>query len=231
MDNIFTVWTVAAIVIFKIVAIIHLVRCYQGKEGLADLTKFALMPLLLSVFTIFTVSNINSISLSVFLIIAALVFSFLGDVVLVFALGKAGFALGMLFFLIAHLCYISFSVLRAMRFQFPLAAGLIVAAVYVVCLLYVFLKMRKPLKNMICSAMIYAFILSVMSWFFVVAAFATPSPATISAATGSIFFLISDAMVGYRTFMGTIVKGRFFVMLTYILAQSLIIFGIMGMLG
>lgn len=224
-------WSIAACALFVSVSVIHLVRCYQQKDGLADITKFMLMPALLLFFLAFIFLNLNSISIIHILIITALIFSFLGDWALIFDLEKSIFALGMLFFAVTQLCYIAFSIIKVSTAEFPLAAGAIAALIYICGLIYQFMRMKKQLKGMASVVTVYALLLSIMSWLFVVSAFAAPSVGTILAAVGGILFLISDSMVAYSYFMGVIVKGRFFIMLSYIAAQFLIIVGAIGMLS
>ncbi|WP_029410713.1 lysoplasmalogenase [Treponema pedis] len=229
-SQMFNGWCIAAFAIFTGVSIIHLIRCWQQKEGQADISKFMLMPALFLFAAAFIGFNPGAVSVLHILILAALVLSFFGDWTLIFDLEKAIFALGMLFFLTAHLCYITFASIK-LAGGFPLIAGLCVAPVYILGLIYAYLRMRKAIKGMIKIIMFYSFILCIMSWLFIILAISSPSAATVLAAVGGILFVISDTMLCYRKFMGVIVKGRFFVMLTYILAQVLISIGSLGMIN
>lgn len=230
-SQLFNFWSIAAFAVFAAVSVIHLIRCYQQKEGLSDITKFTLMPALLLFFSAFTFLNLNSISIPHILIITALVFSFLGDAALIFDSEKALFALGMLFFAVTQLCYIVFSVIKFPPVKFPLIIGIITALVYICGLIYQFMRMKKHLKGMKNMFIAYGLLISMMSWLFVVSAVAAPSVGTVLAAIGSLLFIISDSMVAYSYFMGVIVKGKFFIMITYIAAQFLIIIGVIGTLS
>ena len=227
----FYFWSIAAFAVFTVLSVIHLVKCYQEKDGLADITKFTLMPALLLFFLAFTFLNLNSISIIHILIITALIFSFLGDWALIFDSEKSIFVLGMLFFAVTQLCYIAFSIIKFSSATFPVIIGIVTALVYICGLIYQFMRMKKYLKGMKNIVIGYGILISIMSWFFLVSAIAAPSAATILAAIGSILFIISDSMVAYSYFMGGIIKGRFFIMITYILAQFLIILGVIGMLS
>lgn len=230
-NSLLNIWSIIIFLLFITISIIHLVRCYQGKEGLADISKFFLMPALLLFFTAFVILNLNSFSLLSILIILGLVFSFLGDFALVFDLDKSVFAIGILFFAIAQLSYIAFAIIKLLAVQFPFVFALAAAIVYTCILVYQFMRMKKQLGGMARIVILYGIFLASMSWFFVVLAFANTCIATIWAATGSVFFLISDSMLAYSRFMGVIRKGRFFVMLTYILAEALIVLGAIGMIS
>ena len=103
--------------------------------------------------------------------------------------------------------------------------------IFLISIVYAVLRTKKQLKGLKPIVITYGFILSSMSWLFIVFAFANPSVGLILAAVGSVFFLISDTMVATKYFLGGKAGMRFLIMKTYILAQLLIVLGAIGIIG
>lgn len=223
-------WCIAALALFLVISIIHLIKCFQQRQKWADMTKFMLMPALLLFFLAFSFVNIKTFSVLNVLIIIALIFSFLGDAVLLFDWEKQNFALGILFFAITQISYIVFAILGA-KTEPPLIPGIVTAVIFLISIVYAVLRTKKQLKGLKSIVITYGFILSSMSWLFIVFAFANPSVGLILAAVGSVFFLISDTMVATKYFLGGKAGMRFLIMKTYILAQLLIVLGAIGIIG
>lgn len=221
---------IAALALFLVISIIHLIKCFQQRQKWADMTKFMLMPALLLFFLAFSFVNIKTFSVLNVLIIIALIFSFLGDAVLLFDWEKQNFALGILFFAITQISYIVFAILGA-KTEPPLIPGIVTAVIFLISIVYAVLRTKKQLKGLKSIVITYGFILSSMSWLFIVFAFANPSVGLILAAVGSVFFLISDTMVATKYFLGGKAGMRFLIMKTYILAQLLIVLGAIGIIG
>ena len=224
-------WCIAALALFLVISIIHLIKCFQQRQKWADMTKFMLMPVLLLFFLAFSFVSIKTFSVLNVLIIIALIFSFLGDAALLFDWEKQNFALGILFFAITQISYIVFAILGANVEYIPLIPGIVTAAIFLISIVYAVLRTKKYLKGFKPIVIVYALIISLMSWLFIVFAFANQSLGFILAAIGSVFFLISDTMVATKYFLGGKAGMRFLIMKTYILAQLLIVLGAIGIIG
>ena len=222
---------IAALALFLVVSIIHLIKCFQQRQKWADMTKFMLMPALLLFFLAFSFVSIKTFSVLNVLIIIALIFSFLGDAVLLFDWEKQNFALGIFFFAITQISYIVFAILGVKVDNIPLIPGIVTAVIFLISIIYAVMRTKKYLKGFKPIVIVYALIISSMSWLFIVFAFATQSLALILAAIGSVFFVISDTMVATKYFLGGKAGMRFLIMKTYILAQLLIVLGAIGIIG
>ncbi len=223
-----SIWFVFSAILFIAVSAVHLRRCFQGKEGLADITKFALMPaLLLSFLVCVFVGNLSFSAMNI-LVVVALMFSFLGDWSLIFDGEKRFFFFGMLFFAVTHICYIAIAILKFQTIEFPSFTAGLIFLLSIFIIVYIFLLFRKQLKEMKKAFVIYSLLLAVMGTAFISLAIASPGVPAILIAIGGIIFIVSDYMVGYRHFLGGIIKSRFFIMLTYIVAQFLIVLGLLG---
>ncbi|AIN93715.1 lysoplasmalogenase [Treponema putidum] len=222
---------IAALALFLVISIIHLIKCFQQRQKWADMTKFMLMPALLLFFLAFSFVSIKTFSILNVLIIIALVFSFLGDAILLFDREKQNFALGILFFAITQISYIVFAILGAKVEYIPIIPGIVAALIFLAAIVYIIMRTKKQLKGLKPIVVAYGLIISLMSWIFIVFAFANPSIGLILAAIGSVLFIISDTMVSAKYFFGGKAGMRFLIMITYIFAQVLIVFGAIGIIG
>ncbi|WP_406045974.1 lysoplasmalogenase [Treponema denticola] len=144
---------------------------------------------------------------------------------------KQNFALGIFFFAITQISYIVFAILGVKVDNIPLIPGIVTAVIFLISIIYAVMRTKKYLKGFKPIVIVYALIISSMSWLFIVFAFATQSLALILAAIGSVFFVISDTMVATKYFLGGKAGMRFLIMKTYILAQLLIVLGAIGIIG
>jgi uncharacterized membrane protein YhhN len=144
------------------------------------------------------------------LIIGALLFSWAGDVALMNGGKQLWFIAGMVFFLGAHLCYITAFLRSGAR---PKAW---VVALYAVAFVAALIWLWKPLGGMAIPMTIYGLALATM--------------ATLSASVnrmvglGGALFFVSDMLIAVRV-AGVVEHTDLWVMLTYVLAQALIAVG------
>lgn len=151
------------------------------------------------------------------LMVSALLFSWLGDVLLMWP-GERFFMGGLVAFLSAHVCYIwifsrevTFHPLRMLPFP-----------VYVALLLAGPLNGRLP-DNLQVPVYAYVIVITAMGS---MASLRNPGrPGYEQILTGSILFMLSDSFLALNTFTSPIPLGGFWVMLTYGLAQYLIVRG------
>lgn len=179
--------------------------------------KPMLMPLL-TVCYILMAKNVNP------LVIAALLCGFAGDTCLL----EEGiwFVAGLLAFLAGHICYIiSFMRAADMMSGISVTGGLLTIGVIVYLCFFItvcVIAVNKMPKAAVSPVIIYAAGLMGMS-FMAYACMKMVGEIFVPAFAGSLFFIISDSMIGFDTFIkkhGAVY--RFTIMLTYIIAQTLI---------
>ncbi|MDQ6529157.1 lysoplasmalogenase [Flavobacterium sp. LHD-85] len=163
------------------------------------------------------------------ILLAALTLSWLGDVILLFTdLGEIYFILGLVFFLMAHIIYcILFNKQRRIRKKQnkPLFIfGSILIAVYLIGMISV---LMPHLGDLEIPVSIYASIISIMLLFAFNGFLVWEKPGNQLVFFGALFFVISDSILAVNKFYVPIPKSSFFIMLTYLLAQYLIVVGVL----
>ncbi|NLC78611.1 MAG: lysoplasmalogenase [Ruminococcaceae bacterium] len=206
--------------IFIAFSLVHLYGTYIDNKTIRGVTKGFILLSLFS-FYIAAAPEVNGI------IAAALVFSFLGDVLLQI---KKFFVLGGISFGFAHICFaVAFS--RNVDFSaLPFWVYLIVAAVYIPPIIWMLRRTRNyASKVFACAVAVYLLALSSTGAFALFQLCSAPSAATAVVYVGSLFFLVSDLMLlQLRLIPGVkIWRKHFSVMVTYILAEFLIVYGTM----
>lgn len=151
------------------------------------------------------------------LIILAMVFGWIGDV---FLLGRHHWNVlgGITSFGLGHICYIAG--MLSTRPGLHLTA--IISVVWIaLCLILVrhFLIPHAP-KRLMIPAICYATLLSGTSATALYLSFVSFNAAYLLAAFGGLMFMLSDGLLAYNMFGKKTVLGNFFVMVTYVLAQT-----------
>lgn len=134
---------------------------------------------------------------------AGLALSALGDALLVW---PQHFVAGMAAFAAAHVAYISAFGWGASR---PLVGALCYAGTG-----YFLTLLAPPAGGLRVLVPLYGLLLATMAWRAVAQALARPRRGA-SAAAGALLFLLSDALLGYSLFGGTVPHRRVAVMATY----------------
>ncbi|SEP35006.1 Uncharacterized membrane protein YhhN [Flavobacterium sp. CF108] len=213
-------------VFFKIYiafSFIYLLLLYLGYESLDCYLKPALIPLLIvGVYFSkkFPTQNI---------LLTALLFSWIGDVILLFAdIAEIYFILGLVSFLISHIIYcVLFN--RQIKEKVKKDAiififGSLIIACYLIGMLSVLLPALGDLKI---PVIVYASVISVMLLFAYNGLLIWKKPANQYVFFGALFFVISDSILAINKFHIPIQKSSFIIMLTYLVAQYLIVKGIL----
>ncbi len=161
------------------------------------------------------------------ILLAALILSWLGDVILLFTdLGEIYFILGLVCFLTAHIVYcILFNKQRRIRKKQnkPLfILGSILIAIYLIGMVSVLMPHLGELEI---PVSIYASVISIMLLFAFNGFLVWEKPGNQLVFLGALFFVISDSILAVNKFYAPIPKSSFFIMLTYLLAQYLIVVG------
>lgn len=155
-------------------------------------------------------------------------FSLLGDIFLM--LPRKQFMTGLVFFLLAHICYIAGFI--SFNPQINLASALLLIAIlFTSYRIYRLVTSRKVyfvkrrlkipifLYTIAISAMLFSACLSLTgnSWFFLPA---------FMVSLGAFLFYISDSIIAINRYVPGVHLGRMFSMMTYHLGQTLIITGV-----
>ncbi|AWO01704.1 hypothetical protein DLD77_08325 [Chitinophaga alhagiae] len=184
--------------------------------------RFATKPLLMIVLGFFCWARTGGLHLRARnLIFAAIIFSWGGDVLLLF---PENFVPGLLSFLTAHALYIAFflQVRPRPRIGIPeiaTAAGVAVYAILLVSLLAPRLGVLKP------AVMVYTVVISVML-LSALRAFGWQSGITGRlCVAGALLFVLSDSVLAVEKFHTAFTGAGLLVMLTYGLAQWMIVEG------
>lgn len=208
--------------IYGAIILFHLAVVYRGDEGqMLWLSK----PLIISTLLFFAFSKIREGKAFLMPLIPALVFSLFGDVALMFQQSPA-FLIGMGAFALAHISY-SYWYLKqgsGLKWQaFILALLLSLGAMYLLLQLVVLPEELSIPIYAYFGLLSLHFILSAMAW--------QAQKISIWPLLGIALFIFSDWWIAWSKFGGGLDEhwhNRFIIMLTYGLAQGLILLGIIA---
>lgn len=206
------------VILFLLVLTGNIAGMYMNSPWLEGITK----PLLMVVMIIYFVSSVNTISSALKKwIMAALAFSWLGDVLLMFQQDKPiFFLLGLSAFLIAHIFYILFfhkvRVNEQVKSRWWLLAIVTVYYAALITLLYPHLAdMKVPVP-------VYGIVISFMLLLAMHMLFIKNSKAGQLMMTGAVLFILSDSILAINKFYQPFEAAGLLIMLTYGIAQLLI---------
>ena len=202
--------------IYCVTGIINLVSALFFKEGVRKISKCCLMPALL-VFYFLETERVY------FPIIAALVFSWAGDFLLINKDKPVFFRLGLAAFLVSHVFYIIAFLALAGSFNIP---ALIVSAVIAIPLTLALLKLLNASPPMKIPVAAYAVVIILMSMSALQLMLACLSFAGILIFAASLVYLYSDTYMAYLLFHGKPRYFNFITMIPYIIAQGGIVMGL-----
>ena len=189
----------------------HLIDYKKG----AAISKTLLMPTL-ALYYVISSSDMS------FLILLALLCSFIGDL---FLLDNLRIKHGLIAFMVGHGFYIGKFALN-LRFENFQIVYLIFLVPYVFYLPH-FIKKLIPSAGKIKGYLIaYSVIISIMSYLALLNSFINPSFQSYMIFFGSLLFIISDNILAYSIFIYKKKYHNLFIMITYILAQFFIVIGI-----
>jgi len=202
--------------IYCVIGIVNLVSAIFFKESLRKITKSCLMPALL-VFYFLGAGRI------LFPVIAALIFSWAGDIFLINKDKQIFFKLGLAAFLVSHIFYIIAFLVLAGSVNI---LALIISAVIAVPMGLAILKLLNASQPMKIPVTAYAIVIILMSMAALQLMLAQPGIAGIIIFSASIVYLFSDTFMAYLLFHGKPKYFNFITMLPYIIAQGGIIAGL-----
>ena len=204
--------------LFLVSAILDFIYIKKEVPKSRFFSKTLLMPLLLLYYLLSTNKPI------IFLIFA-LIFSFFGDLFLLFEDKKSFFILGLLSFLIAHLFFFLTFFISSNYFKgapFHIYLFLIPYFIYGA---YLFKYLKPEINKFQFIILIYIFIIIIMSFSTIPRYYFVSFKEFIFPFLGSILFIISDSLLSIKKFKKKIKENSISIMLTYILAQFFIISG------
>ncbi len=182
-----------------------------------EVLRFVFKPLiLLSLMALYKVSTSNGIHAPYLL---ALVFSFFGDVFLLFQ-GDLFFMLGLGAFLIAHLFFIKLVVLWWKEFR--LRNLLLTAVPFVLLVTGLIVFLRSYLDEMFVPVVVYAMVIGAFGTVATILYQQRKTKAAFTMMLGAFVFMVSDTILSINLFYKPMMLLNILVMFTYVLAQYLI---------
>lgn len=213
------------LVLLVFCSIVHLYDSWRDDKR-RRWTKPFLLPLIIAYYLVCT-SNLS------WVLIAALVTSWIGDVLLI-PKGNKWFTAGGISFLFCHFLFIGVYLYSIDFAKVNLAVVISVALVYYSVALFVVTRLIPTTpKLMIPPMCIYLFANATMNVFALQQLISNPCAGSIVAYIGAVFFFISDCtlyLVRYYKNPDIVFKRHFTVMLTYIVGEFMITQGVL-MLG
>ncbi len=206
--------------LFLLVSLVHLYGSFRDDKPLRNLTKGCILISLMGYYGT-GAAEVN------YLVVAALLFSLIGDIALIF---PGGFAYGGVSFMLSHVFFI-LAYLPAIRFAaVPFYLYILLPLVYggAVFLLQRELKPHIPPKLFLPMTMYLGFN-AAMNVFACMRLCSAPCLATALTYIGAVLFFLSDCILFTVRFHKTkpVWRNHFLVMLAYILGEFLIVYGLM----
>lgn len=209
-------------ILFFIIVLIELISAQTNTlENLHFIAKPAIVTSLIFLFTKTSIQISKPIKL---LTIAALIFSLLGDVLLMLVNDWAHFfTLGLISFLLAHVMYILVFLKHRNKTKSPLGFSIILL-VYAAFLFY---TLYGGLGEMLIPVIIYMLVILSMATSAYLRKGEVSKLSYSLIFAGAIFFMISDSLLALNKFYKPLPLADISIMLTYALAQYLIVLGIL----
>ncbi|MGD9327400.1 MAG: lysoplasmalogenase [Cyclobacteriaceae bacterium] len=215
------------ILFFWINALIHVLSILLNLYLLTLITKPLIMPILAGVFFFKTRDIERQVPVSYLYL--AILFSFFGDVLLIFMdQGEIWFSTGLAAFLLAQVFYsITY---RHYRYEKSNVSGKAIKMVYSLIIIayaiILWINLYPHLGDMLLPVTLYTLTILVMV---IMAIFRDNRTSRLSfylVFSGAVIFLVSDSMIAINKFMVPVPYERLLVISTYMIAQFLIISGL-----
>lgn len=206
--------------VFILSTAIHLYASLKKDTRIRNLTK----PFILLSLLGFYVLAARSVSTA---IVLALIFSWIGDLLLIpkgtkwFTAGGIAFMISHAFFILGYLRDIAFSRISGWLI-------LLLAVFFAATVAYVFSKLKPHLpKALFYPMFLYLLINGAMNCFAIFRCVSDPTAATLTTAIGAALFFVSDTALFFVRFKkDSRLKTHFLVMLTYSIGELLIVWGL-----
>lgn len=207
--------------IYLFVLAVHLAGNLLPNETIENITKPFLMPILMFGFMAEVGKLMGTLKIS---LLAALFFSWAGDIFLMFQENdRMFFLLGLSAFLLAHVCYIIFfhriRVAENIRSNPWLMLPVLIYYIVLISWLGPYLgDMRIPVR-------IYGIVISFMLMLAIHMLYIKNKTAGRYMMIGALLFILSDTANAIQLFYQPFIADSFIIMITYGLAQLLIVYG------
>jgi len=207
------------LIIFGVISVIYLITLGFKPGPFQFILKGFLMPLVIAIY----ISNVGIKNIFP-PVLLALIFAWIGDVLLLKITNLLWFRLGLASFLVGHICYI----IAMYKYINPFNKTILFISVAAAACLGIFIyKFVKPSRQMRIPAIAYETVILTMAIFalqlFLCQFITNGLIFGLLIFAGSICFITSDTLLALRTFRK--IKMYFAVMITYIAAQFLITLG------
>jgi len=162
-------------------------------------------------------------------LLAALLFSWIGDCILMFShKGKLYFILGLVAFLLAHILFIVLFAKQKsayVSFKKPLFwIGFICATVYLAAMSWFLIP---SLGDLILPVIVYALTITIMLKMALKGTFDWTRNSKYLVFIGAVVFVVSDSILAFDKFHSPIASASYSIMITYLIAQFCITYGIL----
>lgn len=204
-------------------SLVYLLLILLGWETIAWFFKPFLLPfLILHVF-------LQEPFITKKILLTALTLSWIGDIILMFAdKGELYFIAGLIAFLLSHISYI---ILFNKQLKIYLNKSKIIfwvgVTVIVIYLIVIMLLLLPSLGDLKIPVLLYALTISIMLLFALKGFLNWQKPANSYILIGATVFVASDSVLAFDKFYAPLQYGSFLIMATYLLAQYLIVVGIL----
>jgi len=204
-------------------SIFYLVITAFDQEEIARILKPFLLPLL--VVAVYLSEKFKTKTL----LLTALTFSWIGDVILLFAnKGEIYFILGLVAFLVSHVFYIVLfskqAISKTIKNKISFGAGIGLIVIYFLMMIS---TLAPKLGSLTIPVVIYAVVISTMLFYALKGSFQWNTIPNQSVLIGAVFFISSDSILAFNKFDQPIPYASFLIMITYLAAQFCIVWGIL----
>lgn len=221
-------FSMLALYTFYIVAIINLFVQVMDIEILDFITKPLLMITLLAHYL---TGRKNKPTLLSKHMVGALIFSWLGDVILMLQGRFEGlFVFGLGAFLIAHIFYIvAYNTAKTGEVMAESTTFIRTRIIFLVFIGAALVYLLYPILGaLLIPVIIYTVVIIAMAITAVMRKGRTVDRSFIMVYSGALLFIMSDSMLAINKFLNPLVQARLMIMATYIAAQLLIVKGILA---
>ena len=204
-------------------SVFYLLITAFNQEDIARILKPFLLPLL--VVAVYLSEKFKTKTL----LLTALTFSWIGDVILLFAdKGEIYFILGLVAFLVSHVFYIVLfskqAISKTIKNKISFGAGIGLIVIYFLMMIS---TLAPKLGSLTIPVVIYAVVISTMLFYALKGSFQWNTIPYQSVLIGAIFFISSDSILAFNKFDQPIPYASFLIMITYLAAQFCIVWGIL----
>jgi uncharacterized membrane protein YhhN len=214
-----------ALSIYIGLSIVYLIITAFELEEIARFLKPFLLPLLL------VGVYISEKFITKSILFTALTFSWIGDIVLLFAhKGELYFIVGLVAFLISHVFYIVLfkkqTISKSINNKISFSAGIGIILLYFFGMINILGPKLGPLAV---PVVIYAVVISGMLYFALKGSYQWNTIPYQSVLIGAVLFIASDSILAYNKFYQPVPHASFLIMITYLAAQYGIVWGILNL--